>query len=361
MSQITTRFIADNAVVGSKIRLNNLEALRGRNAANTTDISIISVNASDNPEFQTLPWVNSSLPIPTSPKQLATLEYITNYVVGKQQAKNAAQVMSVTNIALTGAAPLIIDGVTMANAPAGSPNMRIALIGQTTASQNGIYDYTDNGTVYTLTRSFDFGGTPDPTGTEVSSGDYFRVEFGTIYSGYDVQLTTPNPITVGTTNLTFAYYPSTISLTAGDMLSKNNNVFSVDLASLSGLKSTNPGKVGGQLMVLTDTSVLVSDQSIRIDPTTGAVLSPKHKKYNYTLTAADIANQYVDLPNVASTLSVDFRVVGAPAQYEGTDYTVNYTGGTGSNTRCIFAGGLATGGASALIAGDAIEVAYRSY
>lgn len=361
MSQITTRFIANNAVTGNQLRLNNADPLRGRNAANTTDVSILLINATDDPEFQTLPCVNSTLPIPSAAKELATIEYIANYVVGKQQAKNAAQVMSTTNVPLTGTAPLVIDGVTLANAPTNSPNMRVALVNQTTASQNGVYDYTSTGTTYTLTRSFDFGGTPDPTNTEVTSGAYFRVENGTVYSGYDVQLTTPNPIVLGTTNLTFAYYPSTISVTAGDMLLKTLNSFSVNLAPLPGLKSTAPGLPGGKLMAFTDSQLLVQNQTVRIDPISGSIVVPKHQKYVYTLTATDITNQYIDLPAVASFNSINFKVAGASLQFENTDYTVNYTGGVGSNTRCTFAGGLATGGVSALIAGDIIEVDYRSY
>ncbi len=361
MSQITTRFIAANAVTGSQLRLNNNDAIRGRNAANTADVAIVLVNAANNPEFQTLPCANGTLPIPSSPKQFATIEYITNYIVGKQQAKNAAQVMSIANVPLTGATPLVIDHVTLTNPPANSPNMRIALVGQTTGSQNGIYDYTDNGTTYTLTRSFDFGGTPDPTNTEVTSGAYFRVENGTMYSGYDVQLTTANPIVLGTTSLSFAYYPSAVVLNAGDMLSKISNTFSVDLASLSGLRSTNPGQPGGQLMAYTDPQSLVQNQTIRIDPTTGSLIAPKHQKFNYALTAVDIANQFIDLPNIAAMQSVDMHVVGAPDQYENIDYTVNYTGGVGSNTRCTFAGGLAAGGVSALVAGDVVQITYRSF
>lgn len=51
MSQIQTKFIADNAVTGLKQRLANDQALRARNAANNADISILKVNASDQRVF----------------------------------------------------------------------------------------------------------------------------------------------------------------------------------------------------------------------------------------------------------------------------------------------------------------------
>lgn len=57
MSQIQTKFIANNAVTtakiaadavsGAKIRLDNVQALRARNAANSADVDALRVNASD--------------------------------------------------------------------------------------------------------------------------------------------------------------------------------------------------------------------------------------------------------------------------------------------------------------------------
>lgn len=58
------------------------------------------------------------------------------------------------NVALTGnTGTLVLDG--HAALDSGDSGYRILLIGQTTASENGIYVYNDNGTTYTLTRSTD--------------------------------------------------------------------------------------------------------------------------------------------------------------------------------------------------------------
>jgi hypothetical protein len=376
MTQIVTKFIQDNAVTGAKIRLANAEMLRARNAANTADINILSVNTSNNVEFQALPYALSSLAIPTAPKQFATIEYINNYIAGKGQAKNSVQYLADSNISgtftvgsatvgatLVGTSQLVVDGKTFngSEVNAATP-MRVALTGQTAGLQNGIYDLTaGNGSSFTLTRSFDFTTVNSANATSVSTGDYFFVSNGTVYSGYEVLLTTANPITLDTTSLVFATYPTAVSLTAGDMLVKTNNVFAVDLLSLSGLASSNPGAASGQLYVKTDTAVAVKDQTTKLDSATNAVVAKKPRKSTFTLSSGDITNQYVDLAYVASQDSIDFMVAGSASQLENSDFSVNSTGGTSGNTRISFINGLATGGVSALVAGDVVQVLYTSF
>jgi hypothetical protein len=376
MTQIVTKFIQDNAVTGAKIRLANAEMLRARNAANTADINILSVNTSNNVEFQALPYALSSLAIPTAPKQFATIEYINNYIAGKSQAKNSVQYLADSNISgtftvgsatagatLVGTNQLVVDGKTFngSEVNAATP-MRVALTGQTSGLQNGIYDLTaGNGSSFTLTRSFDFTTVNSANATSVSTGDYFFVSNGTVYSGYEVLLTTANPITLDTTPLIFATYPTAVSLTAGDMLVKTNNVFSVDLLSLSGLASSNPGAASGQLYVKTDTAVAVKDQTTKLDSATNAVVAKRARKSIFTLASGDITNQYIDLPYVASQDSVDFSVAGSAQQIETVDFSVNFSGGTSGNTRVSFINGLATGGVSALVAGDIVQVTYTSF
>ncbi len=350
MSQVQRKFIADNANNGAKIRLDNGETLRARNAANSADIDILKVRADDVIEFLALPEVNPSLPIPSAPKQLATLEYIDNVVLGKQDAKDAVNALADAQLALTGTAPLVIDGITIAN------GNRIGLVGQTDGTENGIYTIAIVATNYTLTRSSDSN-----SNAEVTTGLYFKVVAGTAYAGYECLLTTDDPIVLGTTALTFAKYPSTLSMTAGDGLARTGNDLYVDIASLGGLESTNAGQSNGQLKVKVDQAALEKDKTTRLDPSTGAVSAKKSKKATFTLSAGDVTNQYVDLTDVAADSSVLFSVTGAGAQAETDDYTVNYTGGASSKTRITFAGGLATGGVSALVAGDKVVVNYTAF
>lgn len=91
---------------------------------------------------------------------------------------------------------------------------------------------------------------------------------------------------------------------------------------------------------------------------TAATLTPN--KETFVLASGDITNQYVDLAHVAKASSISFLVQGGGAQLEGSsyDYTVNLTGGAGGNTRITFVNGLATGGVSALVASDVLQISY---
>lgn len=355
MSQLQKKFIADNAVDGSKIRLGNNETLRGRNAAGTADIDILKIAADNTLEIQTQPRAASALPVPSAPKDYATIEYIENVVMGKLDAKDSVHVLADANVTLTGSGNLIIDGVDLGSSTA-TPPKRVALTGQTTGSENGVYTYSISGGNYTLTRATDFD-----TDAEVTHGAYFMVTSGTAYSGYEVILTTQDPITLGTTSLDFSKFPSTLSLTAGDMMAKTGNNFTVDIASVSGLESTNPGNATGQLRVRADQASLEKDKSTKLDTGTNSLIAKRSRRELFTLTAGNITAQYVDLQNVATDGSVKFGVAGAGEQIETVDFTVNYTGGAGSKTRVAFAGGLATGGVSELVAGDVVQINYESF
>lgn len=355
MSQIITKFIQDNAVTGAKMRLNNNETARARNQANTADVDLHKLTTGDVWEFQAQPTAASALPIPSAPKEYTTVEYVQNYVMGKTDAKDAVNLLQSTNLALTGVAPLTIDGVTVTS------GMRIALTGQTNGTENGVYVATIVALTYSMARATDFDQVNDASGKEVTTGAYFKVISGTVYSGWEAILTTANPVQIGVSSIDFAANPTIQALTAGDMLRKTGNDFSLDTATNGGLESTNPGNATGQVRVKTDTAALEKDQTTRRDPTTGAVVARKSKKQPFTLTPTDITNQYVDLPDVAGTGSVVFTAVGGGDQVETDDYTINYTGGVLSKTRITFAGGLATGGVSALVNGDKLVIGYTSF
>lgn len=350
MTATTTRFIEDNAVIGSKIRLKNGDILRSRNFLDTADISILMIDTNNYLKFLTQPKADDALALPAAAKDYVTVEWVENFFDGKQDPKEAVDALSITNIALTGTTPLTIDGYTL------SHNDYAGLIGQTDKKENAAYTVSISGGNYTLTRRFDFD-----ENSEVSKGAYFPVISGTNHGGYVVILTTPNPIDLGVTELDFVAYPSAQAILAGDMLIKNGNTISVNLASLSGLESTNPGVAGGQLRVKVDTASAEKDQTTRRDGSTGAVITKKSKRYPFTLSPTDITNQYLDIPVVAEQDSVQVGVKGAPTQYEDIDFTVNYTGGVGSKTRITLAGGLAAAGVSALVSGDYVEARCRSF
>ena len=69
MAQIVKRGIANNAVDGEKIRLNNNQTLRARNLANTADVDILKVNTLNEVELMNLPKYDGS--------NVATEEFVT--------------------------------------------------------------------------------------------------------------------------------------------------------------------------------------------------------------------------------------------------------------------------------------------
>jgi hypothetical protein len=77
-------------------------------------------------------------------------------------------------------------------------------------------------------------------------------------------------------------------------------------------------------------------------------------KQKITLASGDITNQYVDLANLAMANSM-MVVVSGVIQSEGDDYSLSTVAGV---TRVTFLGDLATGGNSALVAGDVLSFQY---
>lgn len=83
---------------------------------------------------------------------------------------------------------------------------RVLVKNQANAAQNGIYVAAGG----TLSRAADFNGNPS---NEVTSGAYVYVEAGSTNGGTGWVLTTQDPITIGTSALTFTKISSTIVTT----------------------------------------------------------------------------------------------------------------------------------------------------
>ena len=108
--------------------------------------------------------------------------------------KQATRVITVANVTLTGGAPAVVDGVSLVLGD------RVLVTGQSTASQNGLYDVTvvGVGSDGTWARTSDGNATG-----EILAGMIVMVTEGSVYADTQWKLTTDNPIIIGTTGLTF--------------------------------------------------------------------------------------------------------------------------------------------------------------
>ncbi|NJO48244.1 MAG: hypothetical protein HC840_00850 [Leptolyngbyaceae cyanobacterium RM2_2_4] len=135
------------------------------------------------------------------------------------------------------------DGITLV------ANDRLLVKDQASGLQNGIYTVTqvgDGSNPFILTRTSDAN-----TALELEGAAVF-VQEGTV--NHDFQFAqTADSITLGTTAIVWVV-TSANSFSGHDMISIVGGQVSVDLASVSGLESTNPGNAAGQLRVKLEAS-----------------------------------------------------------------------------------------------------------
>ncbi len=108
--------------------------------------------------------------------------------------KQSTRVITVTNVTLSGGAPTPVDGINL------SVGDRVLVTGQSTGSQNGLYQVqtVGAGANGTWVRTSD----GNETG-EIEAGMIVMVTEGTVYADTQWKLTTNDPIVIGTTALTF--------------------------------------------------------------------------------------------------------------------------------------------------------------
>lgn len=169
----------------------------------------------------------TNLAAPSAGSDAATKAYVDNVAVGLDfKASARAGATSNVTIASPGAT---IDGVTLV---AGD---RVLLGGQSTASQNGLYVW--NGAATPMTRTTDAD-----SNAEVTSGMYVWVSEGTANGGKSYVLTTPDPIILGTTPLTFVLF----SGGGAPVSSVDGRTGAVTLADLYVQNTVNPAAPTGQ-------------------------------------------------------------------------------------------------------------------
>lgn len=155
---------------------------------------------------------------PTSAQDLVTKAYADALKNGLD-IKASVRAATTANITLTGAQT--IDGVSVI---AGD---RVLVKNQSTTSANGIYVAAAG----SWSRATDADAS-----AEVTAGLYTFVTEGTVNGDSGWVLTTDDPITLGSTSLTFVQFTGTGQITAGTGIVKSGNTISQDTANGYGSK-----------------------------------------------------------------------------------------------------------------------------
>jgi len=171
---------------------------------------------------------------PTSAQHAATKAYVDAVAQGLKP-KQAVRVGTTVNVSL--ATDLengdVIDGITLVTGD------RVLVKNQSTTSQNGIYIVPVSGAV---SRSTDFDSLSP---IDEINGAYTFIQEGTQAGQGWVQQGTV--AIIGTDPIVFVYFNSVAGIIGGDMITVTGSTISVDLATVSGLESSNPGNSAGQL------------------------------------------------------------------------------------------------------------------
>ncbi|MCW8129632.1 MAG: hypothetical protein KIS92_04530, partial [Planctomycetota bacterium] len=192
-----------------------------------------------------------NLASPASANDAVNKSYVDALINGFD-VKQSVRAATTANITLSG--EQTIDGVACV---AGD---RVLVKNQSTASQNGVYVVASG----SWTRATDADAD-----AEVTAGLWVRVEEGTSNGDTGWLLTTNNPITVGSTSLTFTQFPTA---TGGSHASSHENGGGdeISVAGLSGeLADDQPAKING-LTAKTNALHPESDVLVAYDSVAGA-------------------------------------------------------------------------------------------
>jgi len=182
---------------------------------------------------------------PTGSSDAANKAYVDAFALGLD-FKNSCRAATTANITLSG--EQTIDGVATVT------GNRVLVKDQSTASQNGIYVVSTG----SWTRATDADAS-----FKVTSGLYTFIEEGSTNLNNGYVLITPDPINLGSTNLTFTQFSGAGSIVAGTGILKTGNTLSIDtsiVTTLTGAQTLTNKTIGNTNNVtLLDTNFTIQD------------------------------------------------------------------------------------------------------
>lgn len=198
----------------------------------TTASGTGSVVLNNSPAFTGTPTAPTAS-IGTSTTQIATTEFVTAAVDAARSgldAKESVRAATTANITLSNTQT--VDGVALA------VGNRVLVKNQTNAAENGIYVVASGA----WTRATDADSS-----TDLSSGTFVFVEQGTANADSGWVLSTEDPITVGTTALTWVQFSGAGQITAGNGLTKTGNTLDVGAGTGIAVAADTVGLTGQAL------------------------------------------------------------------------------------------------------------------
>jgi hypothetical protein len=228
---------------------------------------------------------------PVSAQDAATKNYVDSVAQGLDVK---ASVRAATTAAVTLSTDLengdTLDGVTLATGD------RVLVKHQADGSENGVYVVKASGAP---DRALDANSNAD-----VTSGMFTFVEQGTVNGNSGWVLTTDNPITLGTTALTFAQFSGAGTYTASNGVLLTGTNFTFAPATTGGLKTDSSG---GAIKLATNSGAATDANGFAIGAGNGIVVGTN----TISVDAAVVARKY------STTLSTS-----------ATSYTVTHNLGT---------------------------------
>ncbi len=189
----------------------------------------------------------TNLADPTSAQQGATKNYVDNQIqlsAAGIASKAPVIAVSTANISSLSGLPTV-DGVTL------TAGQRLLLVGQTTASQNGVWLVASG----SWTRPTDDGAT-----AELTTNALWMVSQGTAYAKTQWMLSTTGTITPGTTALTINQYSAAAAYTASYGVTLVGVNFQIQLATGTGV--AGPGLLTGAASGLTIDKTVVTQKVV---------------------------------------------------------------------------------------------------
>ena len=217
---------------------------------------------------------------PINPLDAATKQYVDSTIEGLNihapaAAATTANLTATYNNGTSGVGATLTNSGTQAafavDGYTAALNDRILVKDQSTAAQNGVYTVTTVGsgsTNWVLTRATDMNVSGSGA-DQLGPGDYVFVVNGTQNAGTAWVVTTPLPITIGSTSITFVQFAGAGTYTAGTGLTLTGTQFSITNTGVSaasyGSASSVPAiaiNAQGQITSATDTAIAISASQI---------------------------------------------------------------------------------------------------